>query len=136
MDIIIQDASEEFEKTYETFDNKPDFERDVYQNGNEIIGTYFTEGEGSSSNPYPFLVRGTKVRYATMSSDFEAKTKPGIIGSGPGAGRMLYVNKNRPRPGIEAREFDKVIAKLEQKRLKQIAKEYEKKMATQSGHAL
>ena len=59
---------------------------------------------------YGFLNYGTRVRYATMTPDFQAKTTPRIIASRSGSGGVMYVRKDRPRPGIKAREFDKTIA--------------------------
>lgn len=58
-----------------------------------------------------FVDEGTKVRYATMSPDFVAKTKPNSLRAGKGRGRMLFVNKKKPRPGIKARNFSKMVKK-------------------------
>lgn len=60
---------------------------------------------------YLFVDEGTKVRYATMSPDFIAKTKPKSLKAGKGRGRMLFVNKKKPRPGIKARGFTKLVKK-------------------------
>jgi len=64
---------------------------------------------------YFFLSGGTAVRYATMSPDWRSKTQPGRLGAGPGRGRVLYVNKRKPRPGIKARKFDEQIVQKEKK---------------------
>lgn len=58
-----------------------------------------------------FVDEGTKVRYATMSPDFVAKTKPKSLKAGKGRGGLLFVNKKKPRPGIKARGFSKMVAK-------------------------
>ena len=50
-----------------------------------------------------FVEKGTKVRYATMSKDFVPKSRPNHLRSFLGKGRVLFVNKRRPRPGIKAR---------------------------------
>lgn len=52
---------------------------------------------------YRYLDSGTKVRYATMTKGFVPKTKVGVMYSYQGAGRLAYVNKRKPRPGIQAR---------------------------------
>lgn len=58
-----------------------------------------------------FVDEGTKVRYATMTPDFIAKTKPKSLKAGKGRGGLLFVNKKKPRPGIKARGFTKMVAK-------------------------
>lgn len=58
-----------------------------------------------------FVDEGTKVRYATMTPDFIAKTKPKSLKAGKGRGGLLFVNKKKPRPGIKARGFTKLVAK-------------------------
>lgn len=111
-----EEADKQFAKTYATFRNahKPDFSQEFNESKSEIWGQTVTSGDGSTDNPYPFIVGGTSKRYATMTPDFVAKTKRRVIGSGPGAGGLAYVDKRVKRKGIEAREFDKEIAKQEQ----------------------
>lgn len=69
---------------------------------------------------YKFVSGGTRVRYATMTPGFTPKTRTGHIGSGPGSGGVLYVNRRRPRPGIRAREFPKAINAKWSKRWKSL----------------
>ena len=70
------------------------------------------EAEVSTSNKiYGYLNDGTAVRYATMGPRFKPKTVPGRIKAGGGQTDVLYVNRNRPRPGIKARKFDESIMK-------------------------
>lgn len=59
---------------------------------------------------FNFVEGGTEVRYATMTKGFKAKTTPGSLGSGPGHGGLAYIDKAKPRAGIEARNFYKVSA--------------------------
>jgi len=40
-----------------------------------------------------------------MTHDFRAKTMPGILGSNPGMGGLLYVSTQNPHPGIEGRHW-------------------------------
>lgn len=56
-----------------------------------------------------WLSFGTKVRYATMTDDFRAKTHVRVLGSGAGRGGVAFVNTRKPNPGIKAREWDKLI---------------------------
>jgi len=51
------------------------------------------------------LNAGTSIRYATMTDDFQPKTKRGFLGSFRGQGGMAFVNRGRPRPGIKSRNW-------------------------------
>jgi hypothetical protein len=138
LDDILDFADEQFEKTYSTWkrQHQPDFDRETKAGSRRVSGKLTTSGDGSRDNPYPFVTRGTRVRYATMTPDFQAKTTPRVIGSGPGRGGLLYVNKNRPRPGIEAREFEIVIQGQVDKKVPGIADKLIRKIAKRSGHGL
>lgn len=116
----IEEADKEFYRTYATFRHEPTFEQHFDENSRQISGETVTEGDGDSDNPYPFVERGTSVRYATMTQDFVAKTKPGVISAGSGRGGVLYVDKRRPRPGIKARKKEKPIAKIMKSRFPKI----------------
>jgi len=59
--------------------------------------------------PYGWVDRGTRIRYATMSGDWKSKTKPNVISSYAGRGRVLFVSRKVPRPGIQARNFRDII---------------------------
>lgn len=108
----------DFDRTYATWEETiywtrregedstiPEFEQEVKREGDVIRAQVHTDHV-----LYFFLNDGTSVRYATMSDDFIPKTEPGLIGSGPGRGRPVYVDRNKPRPGIEARKWDRAIA--------------------------
>lgn len=107
-DIITDEALPLFEKTTRTWRNQPRFAaRKAYH------------GYGVTVDPeYPFewINRGTRVRYATMSKDWASKTKPNVIASYKGAGRVLFVSRKRPRPGIQARNFTDIIMRRVQAR--------------------
>lgn len=64
----------------------------------------------TSEKPYIFINFGTRVRYAQLSPDWQSKSTPGQLPSGPGAGRALYIDTSKPKPGIEARHFDRLVA--------------------------
>lgn len=60
---------------------------------------------------YGFVSGGTRVRYATMTEDFAAKTTPHVLNSVPGQGDVAFVDTSRPKPGITAREFPEEVEK-------------------------
>jgi hypothetical protein len=65
---------------------------------------------GAATAGIHFLLdRGTRLKYIAWSEDFEAKTEPGKITSGPGAGSVWF--DPQPKPGIEARNFVENINK-------------------------
>jgi hypothetical protein len=57
-----------------------------------------------------FIDKGTNVRYATMTPDFQPKTAYHQINSKGGAGGLAYINPHIPRPGIRARDITNHIA--------------------------
>ena len=113
-----------YEKTTRTWRHKPTFEviPEVTNDRVEVL-------VGTDDKIYKFIDEGTKVRYATMSPDWISKTTPRVIGSGAGRGRVLFVRKDRPRPGIEAREFSKIIEKQRKKPFQRAMQEAMKKGA-------
>lgn len=109
------EALQDFEKTTETWMDKPAFDVQK-ETGQRTIGT--------DSQIYSYINDGTAVRYATMTPDFEAKTEPRVLGARAGSGGVLFVSRRVPKPGIRAREFDDVIAnKFEQGRLAEVVQE-------------
>ena len=132
----IDEADKEFAKTYKTFDHKPDFIKALEEGKAKIVSSTTTSGEGSKQHPYPFVVKGTSVRYATMTPDFIAKTKPRIIGSGSGAGGVAYIDTRRPRKGIEAREFDLEIAEQTKPKFVKNVKAAIRQIRKRSGHSI
>lgn len=73
--------------------------------------------------PWHYVNEGTRVRRALMSRDFIAKTQPGNIVSGSGAGHVVMVSRKLALPGIKARHFDKSIAAELRPQLKAIWRE-------------
>lgn len=86
-------------KTVKTWKNKPNFMIKKMGKYGRIIM--------AKDKIYFFVSEGTSVRYATMTPNFQAKTAQGRYTAGAGRGGVLFVNKNKPRPGIKARKFDK-----------------------------
>lgn len=101
-----EDMQKDFEKTTATWNNPPTF--GVEQTPNRYVRVT------TDSAIYRYLDLGTRVRYATMSPDFVSKTKPDWISSRAGRGRVLFINRNHPRPGILARNFTVIIVKRRQ----------------------
>lgn len=99
-----------------TWNPPVEFEEHIYL-GNRAAAEADKAGAGiaiqvtTDDKRFLFVDEGTKVRYATMSPDFVAKTKPKSLKAGKGRGRVLFVNKKKPRPGIKARGFSKLVAK-------------------------
>lgn len=89
-----------FQSSVSTWEHKPEFTV-TREPGKRTVAT--------NDPQYGWINNGTAVRYATMTPDFLPKTKPGFLGSGTGRGGVLFVNRNRPRPGIEARRFDQLV---------------------------
>jgi hypothetical protein len=108
LDGIAEDIRIDLEVTTQTWINKPVFQ---VEKDDEIRRIFTT------SDIYRYISGGTRVRYATMTPDFIAKTIPGVIGSGAGRGGVAFISKLHPRPGIEARNFPEVIIKKWQPRI-------------------
>lgn len=132
----LDEAEKLYAKTYRTWSHKPEFEKSIEVSNGAIEGSYLTSGEGSKDNPYPFVARGTPVRYAQLSSDWVSKTQPGVIGSGRGRGRVIMINKNRPRPGIEDRRWEPDIAKKLKPGFNRKMKKAAHDFVVKSGHKL
>lgn len=125
--LITLDMFKSTTRTFEETDVK--FNKKVKDDPNKIVGTVDTDNE-----IYGYLNNGTKVRYATMSKDFESKTEPRFIGSKRGRGEVLYVDTRRPRPGIEGRHFDEEIAKKIKPVLESEVARADREGAKKSGH--
>lgn len=126
----------QFGLTYKIWEHKPNFLQSVEEKRNQIIGSTLTSGDGSKDNPYPFVTRGTSVRFATMTPDFSPKSTPRVIGSKGGRGGVAYIDKRRPRPGIQAREFEPEIAEREQPKFIRRGQAALDRAAKRSGHSI
>ncbi len=123
----------EFKKTTRTWkDVHPVFRVASVQNESVTIFDTLTDNV-----IYKFLNDGTKLRYAVMSTPFQAKTSVGFIGSRAGQGEKAFMDFNYQRAlsrRIEARKWDVAIAK---KSLPFVVKRFEfamRKGAKASGH--
>ncbi len=126
----VKEFEREFKKTTRTWKGKPKWVIRIRVAYNRIMGECFT-----LSDIYRFVSGGTRVRYATMTPDFIAKTVPKWVGSRPGRGGLLFVNKKRPRPGIKGRQWPQTIGKQQfpyfQRRMTLVMQ----RVAAESGHA-
>jgi hypothetical protein len=107
-DLVATEAVPLFEATTRTWVNQPTFTPVQTARGWQV--------QVNPAEPYKFVDRGTRVRFAFMSKDWKSKTKPGVIASFKGAGRVLFISRKRPRPGIQARNFTDTITKRMQAR--------------------
>jgi hypothetical protein len=109
---------QEFDSTIETWDNKFTFQKkESFTQSHKEVSVY------TYHKVYKYLNDGTSVRYATMGPRFRPKTAPGRIRAMPGFRGDVYINKNRPRPGIKARKFDlQIKTKLEPKFFELVSK--------------
>jgi hypothetical protein len=101
LDKAAKELQNDFGKTVKTWDDKPSFVIDKGQN---------TRVVSAKHKVYFFISGGTRIRYATMTANFKAKTAPGRFQAGAGAGGVAFISKKRPRPGIKARKFDQQLA--------------------------
>lgn len=110
----VNDAIEtDFERTVATWNSRPRFKKSVHVAQGEIYGYVRTVRIWGHKPPeliYYFIVKGTKVRFAKMTPDFEPKSRPYIINSFAGRGGLETTDVKHPYPGIKARNFDEVIA--------------------------
>jgi hypothetical protein len=130
MQETVKEFDQDFQKTTRTWKRRPRFQKKVTAQTDRVIGEAWTENV-----IYHFVSGGTRVRYATMTPDFVAKTRTGWVGSRPGRGGLLYVNKNRPRPGIKARKFPEAIAKKQFPYYVRRMDNCMRQVARDSGHA-
>ena len=99
--LVTDEALPQFENTVTTWTNQPTFTPVPTPRGWAV--------QVAPEYPYGWVNRGTRIRYATMSKDWKSKTKPNVIASYAGRGRLLFVSRKRPRPGIQARNFSTII---------------------------
>lgn len=126
---VEKEVTPSFNETIKTWRRKPKFLYEHNKTQREISSRVYT-----LSDIYKFVSGGTSVRYATMTSDFVAKTIPNWIGSRMGRGGVAFINVLYPRPGIKAREFDKEIAKYWQARIANSMRQSINRAAQASGH--
>jgi predicted amidohydrolase len=131
-----RDTVKEYEKTFETWSNKPKAEFLISLSGEGPTVVAGIGGNEKAAKHWRYLNEGTSVRHAVMSSDWKSKTVPNIIGSFSGEGEVVFVSRKINLPGIEARNFDKLIEKEMKPRFKREMEEAMRKAAKASGHGV
>lgn len=127
----------DFRKTTATWKgDAPDFEEVISLTAPGPTLVVGPTGSDHGAAKWRWLDEGTAVRYATMSPDWASKTTPKVIGSGSGAGKVLYVKKDQPRDGIEAREWTVVITEKWRKPFKADQEQALSRARKKSGHAI
>jgi hypothetical protein len=102
----------ELNKTTKTWQGeKPKFESQISLTSKEARVTPVATGSEHGWHKWMWLNWGTRVRYAIMTRDFKAKTQPGVVGSTRGRGGLAFIDVNNPQPGIEPRDWSKIILK-------------------------
>lgn len=114
---IGKDVIKGFNDIVKTWNHKPIFVVKVQSTPRQIKLEATTDDA-----VFNYLDRGTSVRHAVMSRDFQPKTQPASGGvtrlsSGRGRGRMVHVSRRINRPGIKARGFTKAILESTQRDL-------------------
>lgn len=94
-----------FERTTRTWEEEVRFQQLTEVRPEPTVVVYTT------NRVYGFVSGGTRVRRALMSPDYDPKTKPGVLDSFPGRGRVVYISRNLSLPGIEARRFPELVEK-------------------------
>lgn len=73
-------------------------------------------GNDHDVNKWVWLNEGTRVRYAALSRDWQSKTAPGRLRSGPGRGHVVARGYKAGRHrGIQARKWSDQINKMMRK---------------------
>jgi len=108
LDLAAQETRKEMGKTVSTWKDKPDFVIEKDKMERLVV---------SRNKIYYFVSGGTRVRYATMTPNFKAKTSPSRYQAQGGAGGVAFISKLKPKPGIKARNFDTKTAKRMQPRM-------------------
>jgi len=99
-------ALELFAKVVRTWRTETNFWYRTAETNEGIKLTFFTD------NPkFKFVDEGTAVRYAVMTPDFIARTKPNVLGSFTGKGGLWYMLRKgmEAKPGLQARNFSEII---------------------------
>lgn len=91
----------DFEKIVSTWKQSPEFYIVKQDSKYQIV---------TPDPVFHYVSRGTRVRYAVMTKDFIPKTQPGVAVGGMGAGKVQFISRKTPRPGIKARHYERMVA--------------------------
>lgn len=117
---------------------KPEYESVTKEIGSReielFVGVRDLDSQGGKK--FMWLNDGTKVRYAMMMPGFQPKTARRTFNSSAGQGGVMRVDKSKPLPGIEAREWDEEAMDKWEKPLAKKVQEAIEGAAKASGHAI
>ncbi len=111
----VQKRHEDVVKPWKSKD-RPKFIPVVKRQHNAIFGFVNMEGENAEQahkTVWQLLEHGTKVRFMQLSGNWQSKTSPRQLSSGPGAGFKLGIDTKDGQPGIVAREWSDTVGKAE-----------------------
>jgi len=127
----------DFQRTTQTWEGeKPTFDSAIGISKEGPLLVVGPSGSTLGALKWMWLDQGTRIRYATMSRDWKSKTKPGRIGANKGQGRKLYVNRQQPRSGIEARNWIGILSKKWETKFSEEMQKALNKAAADSGHGI
>jgi len=95
-------------------EEKPTFKTKITATTSEIVVDTQPTGNEHGIDKFGWLNAGTSVRFAAMTPDFSAKTKPGRLASKPGIGGFMRLT-GRDMGGIAARRWTIIITEKRQK---------------------
>lgn len=139
----------EFGKTTETWEHKPKFEQVVSLTSpgpvilvdtDDKIYQWVSAGTRVGKDPYPIIAGywtgKSQAKALCFQSGYTAKTTPDVIGSGESShSGDVIVRKAVMHPGVEPRNFDKIIQKEWEPKFKRLMEEAMREAAKESGHA-
>ena len=101
----------DYRVTVRTWKNKPQFKIERKPWEREVFTAMTFSKPATPGDIYGYVAEGTRVRYATMTPNFRAKSRIMKIRSLKGRGGVAFIDTNRPRPGIQAREWPTAIGR-------------------------
>lgn len=110
-----KDALKKLETYVSTWDHDVFFET---KGGTHYKGGNLEVSLSTDDMIFWYLERGTEVRYAVMTPDFQPKTATGQINSQVGQGGFSYLDK-MPHDGIEPRRIGETIAMEEAEKFRE-----------------
>jgi len=115
---------------------KPRFTPKHVTSSTEISVTTGPSGNEDAVNKWGWLDEGTSIRWAVMSGNWKSKTVSKRLKSRRGGGKVVIAGKRamqkrniKPRPGIKARGWTKIIEKRRRKKFVAMMKRDFKKLS-------